>query len=277
MKRLLTAAIGVPLVLAAIFLFKGWWFFALMAAVIEVAVWEYVEILRPQAPKAPLRVLLLLVPATGFALSYAASMPVSAGALRLYLFAGALLLAVGSSTLILFARTPLAEALPALGVLAFGLPYFAAALAALDLLQRMDPWRAILLLAIVWLGDTAAYYVGSRIGRRKLAPVISPKKSWEGAVASFVVALAGAAVWDVCRRGRLEPGLLTAAALTGVAAQIGDLVESLLKRSSGVKDSGNILPGHGGAFDRVDALLFAAPVLLIGLWVLGERFPVRFP
>jgi phosphatidate cytidylyltransferase len=277
MKRLLTAAIGTPLVLAAVFLFKGWWFFALMAAVIEVAVWEYVEILRPQAPRAPLRVLLLLVPATAFALSYAASMPVSAGALRLYLFGGALLLAVALSTLILFSRTPLPEALPALGALAFGIPYFAAALASLDLLQLLDPWFVVLLLAIVWLGDSAAYYVGSAVGRHKMAPVISPKKSWEGAAASFVVALAAAAVWDVCRRGRLEPGLLTAAALTAVAEQIGDLVESLLKRSSGVKDSGHILPGHGGAFDRVDALLFAAPVLLFSLWVLGERFPARFP
>jgi phosphatidate cytidylyltransferase len=277
MKRLLTAAVGTPLVLAAVFLLKGWWFFALMAAVIEVAVWESVEILRPQAPRAPLRVLLLLVPAAAFALSYAASMPVGAGGLRLHLFGGALLLGVGLGTLILFSRTPLPEALPALGALAFGIPYFAVAIAALDLLQLIDPWFVFLLLAIVWLGDSAAYYVGSAVGRHKLAPVISPKKSWEGAAASFAVALASAAIWDVVRRGRLEPGLLAAAALTAVAAQIGDLVESLLKRSSGVKDSGNILPGHGGAFDRVDALLFAAPVLLFSLWVLGERFPSRFP
>ena len=103
--------------------------------------------------------------------------------------------------------------------------------------------------------------------------MISPKKSWEGAVASFVVAVAAAAIWDFYRRGALEPGLLAAAALTAVAAQIGDLVESMIKRSSGVKDSGNLLPGHGGMFDRIDALVFAAPVLLFSLWVFGIDSP----
>jgi phosphatidate cytidylyltransferase len=200
---------------------------------------------------------------------------VSADALRLHLFAGALLLSVGLGTLVLFSRTPLEETLPALGILGFGLPYFALAIASPDLLQRLDPWLAVLLLAIVWLGDTIAYYVGSRIGRHKMAPVISPKKSWEGAIASFVLAVVAAGVWDVWRRGGLEPGLLAVAALTAVAAQIGDLVESMIKRGSGVKDSGNILPGHGGALDRVDALLFAAPVLLFGLWVFGVGFPAR--
>ncbi|HEY4592464.1 MAG TPA: phosphatidate cytidylyltransferase, partial [Thermoanaerobaculia bacterium] len=119
------------------------------------------------------------------------------------------------------------------------------------------------------------YYVGSRVGRHKMAPDISPKKSWEGAVASFVVAVAAAAVWDVCRRGSVEPGVMAAAAGTAVAAQIGDLVESMIKRGSGVKDSGSILPGHGGVLDRMDAMLFAAPVLLLGLWLAGVSAPGR--
>ncbi len=273
MKRLLTAAIGVPLVLAAVFLTHDWWWFAIMAVVVELAVFEYIEICRPQAPRAPLRLLLVLAPAAAFALSYALSEGTGAGTLRLHLLGGALLLSVGLGTLILLSRTPLEEALPALGIFGFGIPYFAVSLSSLHLIQGIDPWVIILLLAIVWLGDTAAYYVGSAVGRHKLAPVISPKKSWEGAIASFVVAVAAAAVWDFYRRGALEPGLLTAAALTAVAAQIGDLVESMIKRSSGVKDSGNLLPGHGGMFDRIDALVFAAPVLLFSLWAFGIDSP----
>jgi phosphatidate cytidylyltransferase len=269
MKRLLTSAIGVPLVLAAVFLLKGWWFFAFIALVVEGAVWEFAAILQVRAPKAPLRLLLLLAPLAAWGLSYALTDPIGVTPLRYLLFAAVLLLSVGLGTLLLLSRTPLEETLPAMGAFAFGIPYFAAATSSIHLLQRADPWLTFLLMAIVWLGDTAAYYVGSRIGRHKMAPVISPKKSWEGAIASFVVAVAAAAIWDFYRRGALEPGLLAAAALTAVAAQIGDLVESMIKRSSGVKDSGNLLPGHGGMFDRIDALVFAAPVLLFSLWAFG--------
>ncbi len=275
MKRLLTAAIGVPLVLAAVFLLKGWWFFAFITLVVEGAAWEFAAIVRARAPRAPLNLLLPLVPLAAWALSYALTDPVGVAALRYLLFGAALLLSVGLGTLLLLSRTPLEETLPALGAFGFGVPYFAIAASSIHLLQRADPWLTILLMAIVWLGDTAAYYVGSRIGRHKMAPVISPKKSWEGAAASFVVAVVAAAVWDVCRRGSLEPGLLAAAAATGVAAQIGDLVESMIKRGSGVKDSGSILPGHGGMLDRMDAMLFAAPVLLLGLWLAGVVVPGR--
>src|SRR6185295_12448856 len=126
----------------------------------------------------------------------------------LHLLAGALVISMGTiglGTLLLFSRTPLEETIPALGILGFGIPYFALPIASAFRLRQLDPWVVFLLLAIVWLGDTAAFYVGSRIGRHKLAPVISPKKSWEGAVASFVVAVVAAAIWDYYRRGALEP------------------------------------------------------------------------
>jgi len=97
---------------------------------------------------------------------------------------------------------------------------------------------------------------------------VSPKKSWEGAAASFAMALAAAGVWCWFRLHRIDPGILAVSAFTAVAAQIGDLVESLIKRGTGVKDSGTVLPGHGGMLDRLDAMLFAAPILLFGLWLL---------
>jgi phosphatidate cytidylyltransferase len=185
-----------------------------------------------------------------------------------HLLAAATVLSVGIGTLVLLSRTPLEEVIPALGILGFGVPYFAAPIAAVSHLQRADPWLVFLLFAIVWLGDSAAYYVGRRLGRHKMAPVVSPNKSWEGAAAGFVTSLLAAAAWSLWRLGWVDPGLLAVAAATAAAAQVGDLMESLIKRGAGVKDSGHILPGHGGVFDRMDAMLFAAPVMLLSLWLL---------
>ena len=268
MQRLLTAAIGTPVALAAVFLLPGWWFFVFMALVIDWAAYEYLIIVRPRAPHAPLRLLLALTPIAAYAITAALSEGPDIPAMRLHVLAGALVISVGLGTVLLFSRTPLEETIPALGILGFGIPYFALPIASVYRLRQPDPWVVFLLLAIVWLGDTAAFYVGSRIGRHKLAPVISPKKSWEGAAAGFAMAAVVAVVWSLLRLGRIDYGVLAAALVTAVAAQIGDLVESMIKRGSGVKDSGNVLPGHGGVLDRMDALLFAAPVLLFALWLL---------
>lgn len=117
-----------------------------------------------------------------------------------------------------------------------------------------------LLLVIVMAGDTGAYYVGSSFGRRKLYPVVSPNKSLEGALGGLAGSIAGAGI----ARATFFPELTMAdavvtALLLGTLGQLGDLFESLLKRSFGVKDSGAIVPGHGGILDRLDSILFAAP------------------
>lgn len=120
----------------------------------------------------------------------------------------------------------------------------------------------LMLVGVTWFGETAAYAVGSTIGRRKLAPVISPKKTVEGAlaqVAASVIAALVLAPW-------LAPGWSLAAAagvglVLGIAGQIGDLSESVVKRSFGTKDTGGLIPGHGGMLDRIDSLLFNAPIL----------------
>jgi phosphatidate cytidylyltransferase len=278
MQRLLTAAILTPLVLLALFKLPGPWFFAFVAVMVDWAAFEYVQIVRNRAPHAPLKTLLIAVPLAAVAVS--ASLFEGGGLLdpRLYLFAAAVLLSVGLGSLILLSRVPLAETLDSLGILGFGVLYFALLISSLHYLQQADPWLVFLLFAVVWLGDTAAYYVGSKLGRHRMAPVISPKKSWEGSLAGFVTSILAAAVWSWWRLGRIDAALLAAAALTAAAAQIGDLVESMIKRGSGVKDSGNVLPGHGGILDRIDAMLFAAPVLVLALWLLRvEGVPIPLP
>ena len=155
------------------------------------------------------------------------------------------------------------------------------------LVQLREQWAGafllLYLLLVVWAGDIFAYFVGKSIGRHLLAPRISPKKTWEGAVASLIasvavgwllfahaeqISMALLRVGLISRPdgmyGSEVPAMSTVILLTimlNIAAQLGDLVESLIKRGAGVKDSGAILPGHGGMLDRIDALLFAAPLL----------------
>jgi phosphatidate cytidylyltransferase len=264
LQRVLTAAVGTPIMLAGVFLLSGAWFFLFAAFFFTWAAFEYVGMMRSRAAHAPLVALPVLVPVTALAMTLSLT---AVSEQRLLIGLGAVV-GVGLGGLVLLSRTPLDETLESLGVLAFGLPYFAVPLACIYRLHQNDPWLVLLLLAVVWLGDTAAYYVGRRFGHHKLAPTISPQKSWEGAVAGFVAGLLGAALWGIWRLGRLDPALLLVAGATAAAAQIGDLVESMLKRGSGVKDSGHVLPGHGGLLDRCDALLFAAPVLQLGAWLL---------
>ena len=268
MTRLLTAAIAVPLAVLAIFRLPGVWFFALCAFLITWCAVEFVRLVRPSFPGAPLQLLVVLVPLVAAALAFSLQRTPdgSSGRIALGLLT---LLGVGIGSAVLFARTPLAAVLPTLGVLTFGIPYFAAPIASLYWLQRLDPWLAFLLCAIVWLGDSAALYAGSAFGRHKMAPVVSPKKSWEGAAAGLATGVIATAVWSYCQLRQVHLPLLLVGTATALAAQIGDLVESLFKRSFGVKDSGGVLPGHGGVLDRMDAMLFAAPVLLGGLWLIG--------
>lgn len=128
-------------------------------------------------------------------------------------------------------------------------------------------------LALNWIGDTAAYYAGRMFGRHKLAPVVSPKKTWEGAVAS----VAASVTFGLLYLGYFVPQIprweIAAMAILGnIAGQFGDLAESAIKRGAGLKDSGNLLPGHGGMLDRVDSSLFALPAVYL-LFNLFSRLP----
>jgi phosphatidate cytidylyltransferase len=155
----------------------------------------------------------------------------------------------------------------ALGVGYVGLP--ALALIWLRAVPELGLSVLVWLLIVVWTTDTAAYFTGRRLGGPRLAPRISPGKTWSG----FVGGIVGAGVASVVVVLALGSTRVAYAALLGavlaVVAQIGDLVESALKRRAGVKDSGSLIPGHGGLFDRVDSLLLAAPVLALLALLLG--------
>ncbi len=124
----------------------------------------------------------------------------------------------------------------------------------------------ISMLASIWLCDSAAYYGGTKLGKHKLFPRVSPKKSWEGAVFGFVFAIAAMILAKIIVLDFLDwKTIISFGIIIGIGGQIGDLIESLFKRDADVKDSSNLIPGHGGIFDRFDSLLFTAPIILLYL------------
>jgi len=188
-------------------------------------------------------------------------------------------------------RTNLKTAYPAAAASTFAFGYIAIPMALLVAMRQQPAgaiWTIFTLLA-VWSGDIFAYFVGKAMGRHRMSPEISPKKTWEGAIASIVASIIIGTLWIhsapgissnllriglIARRdgmfGLEQPQLwpiILLSAVVNIAAQLGDLVESLIKRGAGVKDSGSILPGHGGMLDRIDAMLFAVPVVwAYGAW-----------
>lgn len=264
--RILTALILVPLVLAALFLLppKGWGAVTLVAIV--AAAIEWANLAGYRKPMWLLFVTgtlliglnLLLSPSSGFDRGWPD---------------GIVLAVCGPAALFWLLVAPLWlrynwKPAPRLAMAVVGWLVLIGAWVALAQLQARSPWLVLAAMAIVWIADTAAYFSGRAFGRRKLAPTISPGKTWEGvygalaAVAVYALTLVPFAreagytrevsaiavtVWVAC-----------ALALTALSVA-GDLFESLLKRHAGVKDSGNLLPGHGGVLDRVDALLAAMP------------------
>ncbi|MCO4761006.1 MAG: phosphatidate cytidylyltransferase [Myxococcales bacterium] len=133
---------------------------------------------------------------------------------------------------------------------------------------RFGPAALLSLMAIVFAGDTGAYFAGRFLGRHKLYPLVSPKKTIEGSIGGLAASIGVAylaSLWLIPQLGTVEA--LSLGAICGMVAQIGDLAESMFKRASGTKDSGTLLPGHGGMLDRLDGVLFAAPIFLAWLLV----------
>jgi phosphatidate cytidylyltransferase len=249
LSRLLITVVLVPIVLGAVWL-GHWWMFALVAIAAALALHEYWLMARPLSPLAPagyIGVALALVGAEMSGLDW-----MLAGVLSVFALAF-VLKAISEAR---------AAATAAISANVMGTLWIGGGLGFMILLRAIpDHGRLALvtLLLAVWAGDTFAYFGGRVLGRHKMAPSTSPGKTWEGFVfgtaATIFVAFVSLYKQDFLTiRESIVLGVVLA--LTG---PIGDLFESLLKRDAGVKDSGNLLGGHGGMLDRLDAFLFAAP------------------
>ena len=186
-----------------------------------------------------------------------------------------ILFLLGAVCLGVAGRMPAKDLLPQLGSDCTATLLVALPLSYLVRLHGSAPWGAqltLFLLVLLWVGDSLAYFAGRGFGRHKMAPDVSPGKTWEGAAANFVGSLAigwASARWIPVAAVHL----LAMAGLANIAGQLGDLAESAYKRSAGVKDSGALLPGHGGMLDRVDSLIFAAPVVWYYFHIVLEGRP----
>ena len=233
-------------------------------AVSVLAIWEYLglaDAMGARTPRVTVLIALSLLLATIFRRSDL--LEPMLGILSLALF------------IVCAFRSPVNRVLPDTAYSILGLIYIGLPMGMLYLLSTRDNGASLLLFLflVVWSGDIAALYVGRTFGRFKLAPSLSPNKTWEGSVASVVGSVLATlfVIWlaaFLVAHGVNElsyPGSswrwIGLAVLLNIGAQVGDLVESAIKRGAGVKDSGHLLPGHGGMLDRIDALLLAAPLL----------------
>jgi phosphatidate cytidylyltransferase len=249
-SRVLVGVAGLPLVLGLVWL-GGWWLFALVAVAAVIAVHEFVTMTRPLRPLAPA--------------AYGGTILGLAGARTggiVWLLAGVL-----ATFVLAFALNVVAETRPpatvAIGATVLAATWIGFGLGHLLLLRQEHAHARLLVFTIlltVWASDTFAYFGGKLVGRRKLAPSLSPGKTWEGLVIGSAAGIfvSFVALYDTRHTYLASWQAVVLGIVVVLAAAVGDLFESMLKRDMEVKDTGRLLGGHGGMLDRIDALLFAS-------------------
>jgi phosphatidate cytidylyltransferase len=254
-KRLASTVILVPLFVWIVTRGPAWVFVLVVAVVAGIAAWELTRVFE----RAGVSTYRRLGPAAVVAVTASFALPGDAPPAAITVLT---LTVAGLLTAATWRRGPLS--IEPTATTLFAVLYVGWLLGHALLLYRLAGGGALILVLVgtTWLGESAAWVVGSTIGRHRLAPTISPHKTVEGAVAQVVASLLGGLAlgawlvpeWSVLRAGG-------AGLVLGVIGQIGDLAESVIKRSAGVKDTGHLIPGHGGMLDRIDGLLFNAPAL----------------
>jgi phosphatidate cytidylyltransferase len=253
MRRALSTVVLLPLFLWLVMAGPLWLYGAIIVLVGALGQWEFTGMFE----RAGVRTMRALGLMGGVLVTASFALPVSERVVLTAVLLGALTAALW------WQRLGQLEWQPAV-VTIFGILYVNWLLGYAFWLRDLEAGKewVLLLVWVTWLGETAAYMVGSMAGRHRLAPLVSPKKTVEGAVAQLVVSVLAAVIahaWFFHALGLV--GAAGVGLVLGVSGQIGDLVESALKRSVGTKDTGSLIPGHGGMLDRIDSLLFNTPVL----------------
>jgi len=269
-QRLITAAILIPLVLLGILLLQTKtleWFIALVTV---LAAWEWFGIIGVHDVTKRLIWVSGLCLLSTVSLEYLSIGFMVSGASILWLLAAAVLMKYGKDGLpshlsSLFRQTGFGIASAVILLASF----WVAAVALHDSL--IGPQQLLYLLVSVWLADTGGYFVGKKLGKRALAKAVSPNKTWEGVWGALCLTTVWAIVaFEMGLGGSLSLQTWLVLTLASVSMSIvGDLFESLFKRSHNIKDSGNLLPGHGGVLDRIDSLIAALPIFVAGLIITG--------
>lgn len=246
MKRIITAVIAIPLVLLTTIYAPDWLFGLIVALFAALALEEFLNLGVKRGMTRPARWFSVVGGAVTVAFLGGPPWVLTATILSA-------LVLLGVSVIDGPVETALFRVVHGLA----GMLYCCLTLGFLIFLPRE---AIVVLLGLLWSGDSAAYYVGSLLGRHPLAPKVSPKKTVEGAVAGLIASIAGGTMLGIWLLGESGVVMFVVSATSAAAGQIGDLAESVLKRSAGVKDSSSILPGHGGILDRLDSMIFSAPV-----------------
>lgn len=266
-QRTITALIAIPVVLAIVWL-GGWWAFAAATIVVILGAYELHRMMLHEG----YHPLILISLALSVLFLVAAMLP----QLRLLLLESGLVIALLVTFPLLFFRKKLEGAMVDWSLTLAIAIYLGWPLSLFPLLRGFQVgispgfWWVLTVLLGVWGFDTGAFFTGHFIGRHKLAPNISPAKTWEGVIGGMILSITAALLFTTLPLGVPWYLAILLGILIGVAATLGDLAESLIKRQTHVKDSGQIMPGHGGILDRIDSMLFAVIVVYIFAQLIGK-------
>lgn len=266
--RIITAAILIPIVIAFIFLANTIWFSASFAVFVAIGAWEWAGLCKASDKIKILYVIFIILILSGIywinnSLLYNS---IALCGVIYWLFAVVLVVAYQKQRNLLPRSSTL---LMIIGLLLL-IPMWSGLIILKSFFEN-GAELIMLLMLLIWGADTAAYFAGKKWGKRKLANHVSPGKTWEGTLAGIASSVVIAGCYVIVSHKNLDNSLMFIglSILTVIGSVFGDLMESLVKREAGQKDSGSILPGHGGVMDRIDSLTAASPIFVVGLVSLG--------